>query len=55
MEASPLEQFEKLGFTVISAPFWEVSAFGGGLHFATADVYREGNMENYIPKQIKGY
>jgi len=43
-----------LDFTVISAPFWVVSAFGGGLHFATADVYREGKMENYIPKQIRG-
>jgi glycine amidinotransferase len=55
MEASPLEQFDKLGINVIPVPFWEVSAFGGGLHCATTDVYREGKMEDYIPKQIKGY
>jgi glycine amidinotransferase len=28
-----------------------VYAFGGGLHCATADVYREGTCEDYFPKQ----
>ena len=27
-------------------------AFGGALHCATADVYREGKCEDYFPKQI---
>ena len=25
----------------------------GGLHCATADVYREGGCEDYFPKQVK--
>jgi glycine amidinotransferase len=54
-ETAQMDQFDKLGFNVIPVPFWEVSAFGGGLHCATADVYREGKMEDYFPKQIKGY
>jgi glycine amidinotransferase len=32
-----------------------VAPFGGGLHCATADVYREGTCEDYFPKQIKGF
>ena len=27
-------------------------AFGGGLHCATADVYREGTCQDYFPNQI---
>jgi glycine amidinotransferase len=54
-ETAQMEQFDKLGFNVIPVPFWEVSAFGGGLHCATADVYREGQMEDYFPRQIEGY
>ena len=26
-------------------------AFGGGLHCCTADVYREGDLKDYFPKQ----
>ena len=26
-------------------------AFGGGLHCCTADVYREGKLEDYFPNQ----
>jgi glycine amidinotransferase len=40
---------------VIPVPFWDVSAFGGGLHCATADVYREGTCQDYFSKQIPGY
>jgi glycine amidinotransferase len=40
---------------VIPVPFWEVGPFGGGLHCATADVYREGTLQDYFPKQIPGY
>lgn len=54
-ETAQMEQFDKLGFNVIPVPFWDVSAFGGGLHCATADVYREGSLEDYFPKQIPGY
>jgi glycine amidinotransferase len=54
-ETAQMEQFDKLGFDVIPVPFWDVSAFGGGLHCATADVHREGTLEDYFPKQIPGY
>jgi glycine amidinotransferase len=50
-----MEQLDKLGFEVIPVPFWEVAAFGGGLHCATADVYREGALEDYFPKQVPGF
>jgi glycine amidinotransferase len=54
-ETAQMEQFDELGFNVIPVPFWDVAAFGGGLHCATADVYREGTLEDYFPKQIPGY
>lgn len=54
-EKAQQEQFYQLGFEVIPVPFWDVGAFGGGLHCSTADVYREGTLEDYFPKQIPGY
>jgi glycine amidinotransferase len=54
-EVKQMEQFDKLGLEVIPVPFADVSAFGGGLHCATADVNREGNCEDYFPKQIQGF
>jgi glycine amidinotransferase len=54
-ETAQMEQLDRLGFDVIPVPFWDVGAFGGGLHCATADVYREGTLEDYFPKQILGY
>jgi glycine amidinotransferase len=54
-EKAQQEQFYQLGYEVIPVPFWAVGAFGGGLHCATADVYRDGEMEDYFPKQIPGY
>jgi glycine amidinotransferase len=54
-ETAQMEQFDSLGFEVIPIPFEAVAAFGGGLHCATADVYREGNCDDYFPKQIPGY
>ena len=54
-ETAQLQQFSDLGFEVIPVPFWAVGPFGGGLHCATADVFREGKMEDYFPKQIPGY
>ena len=55
-EEKPLmEQLDKLGFEVVPVPFWDVAPFGGGLHCSTVDVYREGKLEDYFPKQIKGF
>ena len=50
-----LEQFDRLGFEVIPVPFWEVGPFGGGLHCATADVEREGSLQDYFPRQLPAY
>lgn len=46
-----LEQPDRLGFEVVPVPFRDVYPFGGGLHCATTDVYREGECEDYFPKQ----
>lgn len=54
-EVHQMEQMDKLGFEVIPVPFRDAYPFGGGLHCATADVYREGNCEDYFPKQIEGF
>ncbi len=45
------EQLDKLGFEVIPIPFRNAYPFGGSIHCATADVYREGHCEDYFPKQ----
>ncbi len=54
-ETPVIELLEKHGFEVIPVPFWDVAPFGGGLHCATADVYREGECEDYFPEQIEGF
>lgn len=54
-ELAQMEQLDRLGFDVIPVPFWDVVTFGGGLHCATADVYREGTLEDCFPKQFPGY
>jgi len=54
-ETAQMEQLDKLGFDVIPVPFWDVAAFGGGLHCATADVNREGKLEDYFPHQVPGF
>lgn len=54
-ETGVQELLDKHGFDVIPVPFWDVAPFGGGLHCATADVYRIGNCEDYLPKQISGF
>ncbi len=54
-ETAQMEQLDKFGFEVIPIPFWDVAAFGGGLHCATADVYREGTCGDYFPKQVEGF
>lgn len=51
-EVYQMEQMDKLGMNVIPVPFRDAYPFGGGLHCATADVYREGGCEDYFPKQV---
>jgi glycine amidinotransferase len=54
-ETAYCEQLDKLGFTVIPIPYEKVNPFGGGLHCTTLDICREGELEDYFPKQIDGY
>jgi len=54
-EEPVMELLDKHGIEVVPVPFYEVSPFGGGLHCGTADVYREGGLEDYFPKQIEGF
>jgi len=54
-ETPVIELFDKYGLEVIPVPLYDVSAFGGGLHCGTADVYREGACEDYLPKQVEGF
>ena len=54
-ETPMMELLDKYGFEVIPVPLFEVSPFGGGLHCATADVYREGTLEDYFPRQVEGF
>lgn len=54
-ETAQMEQFDKLGFDVIPVPFTAVAPFGGGLHCATADVRRDGALQEYFPRQVPGY
>lgn len=53
-EVHQQEQLDKLGFEIVPVPFRDAYPFGGGLHCATADVYREGGCEDYFPKQAEG-
>ena len=52
-EEPTIRQIEGFGMEVIPVPFRDAFAFGGGLHCATADVYREGPCEDYFPKQTE--
>ena len=54
-EHATMEQLDKLGFEVVPVPFRDAYPFGGGLHCATTDVYREGDCEDYFPKQVEGF
>jgi len=54
-ETPVMELFDKYGLEVIPVPFYDVSAFGGGLHCGSTDVYREGTCEDYLPKQVEGF
>lgn len=52
-EHNQMEQLDKLGFNVIPVAFRDAYPFGGGLHCATADVYREGDCQDYFPNQVE--
>ena len=54
-ERPMMELVDKYGFEVIPVPFYNVASFGGSLHCATADVYRQGTLEDYFPKQVEGF
>ena len=49
------EQINKMGIEVIPVDYADQVAFGGSLHCSTVDIYREGNCEDYFPKQVEGY
>jgi glycine amidinotransferase len=49
------DQLHKLGLEVIPVDFHDVAPFGGGLHCATVDICRDGECEDYFPKQIEGF
>ena len=55
VEINQIEMYDKLGLEVIPVPFGAVNAFGGGLHCCTADVLREGDCQDYFPKQVEGF
>ena len=50
-EVYQMEQLDKLGQNVIPVDLRDAYAFGGGLHCSTADVRREGGLEDYFPRQ----
>jgi glycine amidinotransferase len=54
-ETAYMEQLDKLGIEVVPIPYDHVIPFGGALHCTTLDVHREGDCEDYFPKQIEGY
>lgn len=49
-EVNQMEQLDRLGLEVVPVPFRDAYAFGGALHCATTDVFREGGCEDYFPK-----
>jgi glycine amidinotransferase len=54
-EGPLMDLLYELDLEVIPVPFYEVAPFGGGLHCATVDVFREGQLEDYFPRQVAGF
>ena len=48
-----IEQLDPLGMNFIPVPFRDAYPFGGALPCATADVFREGDCEDYFPTQVE--
>ena len=53
-EIHQMEQLDQLGFNVIPVAFRDAYPFGGGLHCATGDVFRDGDCQDYFPVQVQG-
>ena len=49
-EVNQMEQFDRMGLEVLPIPFRDAYAFGGALHCATTDVFREGDLQDWFPK-----
>jgi glycine amidinotransferase len=50
-EVYQAEQLDRLGMEVVLVDLRDAYPFGGGLHCCTADVRREGECEDYFPKE----
>ena len=50
-EVDEAAQVDKLGMEVVPVELRDAYAFGVGLHCCTADIYREGELKDYFPKQ----
>jgi glycine amidinotransferase len=50
-EVELADQLDKHGFEVVPVPFWDVAPFGGGLHCATVDIERDGELQDYFPRR----
>jgi len=50
-EEGQMQQLNDLGFEVVPVPLRKAYPFGGGLHCATTDIWREGGLQDYFPKQ----
>lgn len=50
-ETAQMEQLDALGFDVVPVPFRDAYPFGGGLHCATADIWREDTCTDWFPWQ----
>ena len=49
-EVYQADQLDRLGFEVVPVTLRDAYAFGGGLHCCTADVRREGELQDYFPE-----
>lgn len=54
-ETDTCDQLDKLGVNVIPVPYNKVIPFAGSLHCTTLDIYREGELTDYFPKQVPDY
>jgi len=52
-EVGQMDQLDALGFEVIPVPLRNAYPFGGGLHCATTDVWREGTLEDFLPRRSR--
>jgi glycine amidinotransferase len=52
-EVGQMDQLDKLGFEVIPVPLRNAYPFGGGLHCATTDVWREGSLDDFFPRRSR--